>query len=257
MQHERRRLRQPPAGDARDLEHRRAGRPRRPRIELRDGAAHHPLHDLGVGERPDGAAADRGAVADHRHAIRERPHLLEHVRDEHDRVSLPSEPLHKRFKMPHVLARQAARRLVEHEHAAADRHRPGDLHHLPVGDRQPRHDRIGRNVGPTQLAERRPCRLAARGRADESGQRRLDAEQDVVGDGEMRGEGELLMDHRHTGGPRVAGRPGLVGSAVEQHRPGVGPDHAGEHLHERALARAVFAHQREHLAAGHAQVHAR
>ena len=157
--------------------------------------------------------------------------------------------------MPDVFARQAARRLVKHEHAAADRHRTGDLHHLPVRDRQAGHHGIGGDVGPAQLAERRPRCLAARGGADESGSRGLDAEQDVVGDGEVRGEGEFLVDHRHAGGPRVAGRTGLVGSAVEQHRAGVGPDHSGEHLHERALARAVFAHQREHLAAGHAQVH--
>jgi hypothetical protein len=92
--------------------------------------------------------------------------------------------------------------------------------------------------------------------AHERSAHRLDAQQDVLHDRQVRREGELLVDHRHPGRPAVGGRARGVRLRAEAHRAGVRPHRAGEDLHQGALARAVLADQRVHLAGPHRQVDA-
>ena len=64
-----------------------------------------------------------------------------------------AEPLHERFEVSNILTGEAARRLIKHEHAAADGHGPGDLHHLPIGDRERGHERVGGDVGSAEAIQ--------------------------------------------------------------------------------------------------------
>ena len=77
---------------------------------------------------------------------------------------------------------------------------------------------------------------------------RLAAEEDVLGDGAVRQEVELLVDDRDAGllAPRRVVERDLL--AVDPDRALVGRVHAGEDLHQRRLAGAVLAHDRVDLA---------
>ena len=78
--------------------------------------------------------------------------------------------------------------------------------------------------------------------------RRLDAEQDVLGDGQVRRQRQLLVDHRHARAARVQRLGRRVRPRRRASSPRVGLQRAREDLHERALAGAVLAEQRVHLA---------
>ena len=83
----------------------------------------------------------------------------------------------------------------------------------------------------------------------------LNADDGVLGDGEMRGERQLLVNHRHAGTAGVERRARRIGCAVDPHVARVGQQRAGQDSHERALAGAVFADHRQHFAAVQAEGH--
>ena len=70
---------------------------------------------------------------------------------------------------------------------------------------------------------------------------RLRAEKDVLRDGEIGRDAELLMHHADPGGARVARRAEVNRLAVDPHFAGVAGVDAGDDLHQRALAGAVLA----------------
>src|SRR5204862_3816133 len=74
------------------------------------------------------------------------------------------------------------------------------------------------------------------------------AEDDVRGDGEPLDEAEVLVDHRDPGVERVTGGRKLHAFPVEQDLALVGAIEAREDVREGALARAVLAEERMHLA---------
>ena len=84
----------------------------------------------------------------------------------------------------------------------------------------------------------------------------LGAQQDVFLRGEMEREIQLLIDHRHALQARVVRILRHVGLAAELHRAGIGRVRAAEDFHQRALARAVFADERVHLAGRDLERHA-
>ena len=82
------------------------------------------------------------------------------------------------------------------------------------------------------------------------------AEDHVLGDGERRDEAEVLVHHADPRVERVVRRVELDRLAVEADLALVGPVEPGEDVRERALARAVLAEQRVHLALGRLEVDA-
>ena len=84
----------------------------------------------------------------------------------------------------------------------------------------------------------------------------LVAERDVLGHGERLHEAEVLVHHAHAARERVPRRAQLDGLAVQLERSLVGPVEARDDVRERALARAVLAQQRVHLAGADLEVDA-
>ena len=78
----------------------------------------------------------------------------------------------------------------------------------------------------------------------------LALEEHVVGDGEARDQGEILVDGVDAERPRVVDRAQLHLLAVDEDLAAVGLLEAGEDLDQRRLAGAVVADQPEHLALG-------
>jgi hypothetical protein len=159
--------------------------------------------------------------------------------------------------LPHVgaqllgLARaERGRRLVENQQLRRRMaRRPGDLHHLLLGQRQgldlgARIDRAARE----HLIERGPGeRAAARLPAHPANDvRQLDRK--ILEYAQVRAERELLMDEAQ---PELHRRPRrVVGRETPPQKldlAAVGGDQAADDLHQRALAGAIAAHQAHDL----------
>ena len=82
------------------------------------------------------------------------------------------------------------------------------------------------------------------------------AEHDVLRDGERLDQAEVLVHHEDARVERVARRVEMDAAAAERDLALVRPVEAGEDVRERALARAVLAEQRVHLADGRLEVDA-
>ena len=206
---------------------------------VRDQRAPVDLADL---VRPDALS-----VAQHRHAVAQLEDLVEPVRDEDDAAALGDEVARRPEHALDLGLAQRRRRLVEDQQARVADEQAGDLHELPLADRE-RLDRSAElHVAEAELVEHAPRLLGETAPAVE--QRDVDpSEEDVVLDAELGDEAQLLVHERD---PvrlrlvRVAERELL---AVEADHALVGLDEADERLHERALAGAVVPADRVHLA---------
>jgi hypothetical protein len=87
------------------------------------------------------------------------------------------------------------------------------------------------------------------GGADEAVPHPLAPEEDVLPHGEFGDEVELLVDDRDAGRLRDGGRRDVPGPAVQEDLAPVRVVGPAQDLDEGALAGAVLAHEREHLAA--------
>ena len=136
--------------------------------------------------------------------------------------------------------------------ARVERQRLGDLDHLPLGERQARDRRVGREIGAEPVEQRRApsARMLARSTSFSGPPRqRLAADEDVGGDVEIVEEVEFLVDEGD------AGRDGVVDGQRRRARrrrrgsmPALGAVDAAEDLHQRRLAGAVLADEADHLA---------
>ena len=151
--------------------------------------------------------------------------------------------------------RQRRGRLVHDQHARVEAQRLGDLDDLLVGDREPAHGALGIEADAEAVEQRLDLAAACAPRSIRlSAAQRVEAHDDVLRDAEVGEQRRLLVDDGDAGvARRVRGVEVDLG-AVDEHRAGVAPDHAAEHLHERRLARAVLADQRAHLAGPEAEV---
>ena len=146
-------------------------------------------------------------------------------------------------------------RLVHDEHLRVERQRLGDLDHLLAGDREPLDGlrRVEREAEPVEQLLRAPVQRAVV--EEDARAALLAADEDVLRDREVGHQVELLVDDADAlllGVPRPVEHE-LV--PVHAEHAGVGRVDAGEQLHERRLAGAVLADEREHLAEAQLEVH--
>ncbi len=232
-----------PAG-AREPLHLEALGPRRlPEVLGGDGlevAADHHLDERALVEAGQGPRGHVGPVAQHGHGIAEMEDLAQAMRDVQARRALGAHAGHEREELGRLVFAQAARGLVEEDHA-----RPGagggrDLQELALPRREvldgpvhvedePHRVQDGLGAGP----QGRPVHHRAVPRQGGQAQ--------VLGHGEVAAEGRLLVHDRDAGGARIARAGEAHGSAVEQDLPLVRHVEAGQDLPERALARPVLA----------------
>ncbi len=209
-------------------------------------ADHHPRHVVG-GELGDLAAADLLAAAEHRHAVAEGADLAELVRDHDDGDLLALG--HAAQQAEHLvgLVRGEHRgRLVEDEHALVEIEELENFELLLLAGGERRHRHV----------ERHPERHAVEERLERfhlllpvDDRRRVGAaDHEVLGAGQRRHQGEMLVDHadaERAGIARIADRDLL---AAEQDLALVGRIEPHDAFDERRLAGAVLAEQRMKLA---------
>ncbi|MPM59588.1 hypothetical protein SDC9_106432 [bioreactor metagenome] len=81
-------------------------------------------------------------------------------------------------------------------------------------------------------------------------------DEDILRNGEILEQVELLMDNAHAEALRLRGGVDFNFFAEEFDRTAILGVDTGQNLHQRAFARAVFTDQREHLARVERQIHA-
>ena len=124
----------------------------------------------------------------------------------------------------------------------------------PIGRSPSRDMRIDVDAEPGELLARLARHAPPLHEAEPIG--RLRAEKHVLGHGQIGRDAELLMHHGDAGRARVARRAEAGLPAVEQETAGEFRMHAGDDLHQRALARAVLADETMDLAGGKREVDA-
>ena len=224
-----------------------------------------PEIDVAADHQPDHAVArhlgDRQrrhqpAVAQHRHAIGERHDFLEPVRDVDAADAVGAQGADQREQPRRLDVGERRGRLVEQQHLGARAEGAGDLDQLLLGHPQ----RAGRAIQVERDADPGE-QLGGAGAAGApvdaaEGPAVLEAEGEVLDHREVGQERRLLVDRGHAQGPH----PGRIGPldrlAADRHRAGVGAHRAGHHPDQRALAGAVLADQRVHLAGPDVERHA-
>src|SRR5439155_27370414 len=123
-----------------------------------------------------------------------------------------------------------------------------DLDHLLLCDAELAYFGLGIDVG-VEAAEQCPSLLVEPARVDDEwdASTRLSADEDVLGRGQVRHEAELLMDDADAELLRGTRSGDVHVGALQADPPGVHAVDAGEDLHERRLAGAVFADERVDL----------
>ena len=202
-----------------------------------DDLAQHQLDDPVLGAGGDVHDANRRALAQDRRPVADRSDLDHAVGDEDDAAlaaALAADDLEHALR---EVRRQGGGHLVEHQDVGLDRQRARQ-----VDDPQRRE---GEALG--QRAQDRVLHAELVHPVTE----RLDrgpGEPQVRPDVEVRDEGRLLVDGHDPAAPGFAGRADGQAPAADGDRAGVRPDGAAEDLDEGALAGAVGAHERMHLA---------
>ena len=212
--------------------------------ELVERAADHELDDLLTRDVRHATAADGTTVAEHGVAIGDAVDLFEEVADVGDPHAALAKCLDDAEEPLDVAQCERTRGLVEDDHAGLVDEGARDFDDLLLADAQAPDDRLGVDLRVSEERQRLADAAAVAARVDPTPTVVLPSEEDVGLDAQVRREVELLVDHAHaraTGDERTAARKRIAG---ECDRAGVRTVHAREHLHERALAGAVFADER-------------
>ncbi len=205
-------------------------------------AADHHLHDLAHAQLLRQRRGHLLAVLQHRHPLGQLEHLDQSVGDEDDGDAPRPEPVDQVGQHRHLLRGQGGRRLVHDEHLGIVAERLGNLHHLLLGHgKRAQHGRRADQAlrfQPLQHGARVLFQLAV---VDDAEAVRFAPQEDVLHHRALRQQVKLLIDDADAGVLRLRRVVEDDRRAVEQDGPAVRPIGPGQHLHQRALARAVLA----------------
>ena len=153
---------------------------------------------------------------------------------------LAARPSNDLVEAPDLTSRERGRRLVEDDQLGVPSERPEYLDLLLLGDRQRAHDGVRRDLEAGRGHDAlEPLEEGAP--PDESEPARFRPEEDVLRDGPLRDERDLLGDEGDPAFERLARRPEADRLALEDELSLVGRDDAGDDLAERRLAGSVLA----------------
>ena len=209
-----------------------------------------PGHRPGEGPLVELAAFRRGrvpALLQHGDPVGDVHHLRELVRDDHDRMAVLAELPESREQALDLGRAERRGRLVEDERRCAAVEQLEDLDPLARVDRQIRDLVAGAHVEVVLLGVLLDL-LLDRPRIEPQAGRRLGAEHDVLGHGEVGHEHEVLVHHPDPPVERVTGRPEVDLLVADVDLPVGARDEAEHDAHQRRLAGAVLAEQGVDLA---------
>ncbi len=216
------------------------------REHLGDLAPDHHPDDVVAGHIAARMGADIGAIAEHRKFIGDLEQLVHLVGDIDDAHALGLQVADDAEQVLHLGFGDRRGRLVHDQHIGFVAHRLGDLHHLPLRDRQRADLGRGRNAD-AQLVEQRLRPARHFGMVDQAeGILRLAPDPDILGHRHPGHQRQFLVDHGDAALQRIERPLELHLLARKPDRAAVGRINPGDDLHQRGFARAILAHQRMH-----------
>ena len=214
------------------------------RLALFD-AQQHAAADHQFGKFLDGrlrglARRHHRALPHDRNRVGDRHDLAQLVGDQDDRLALVLQHFEDAEKVIGLGRRQHAGRLVEDQDFGAAIQRLEDFDALLQPNRKFLDHRVGLHLQPVFALQ--PLQFRAR-LCDRGVQQRFAfrAEDDVLDDGEILDQHEMLMDHADAGGDGVVRRPDRGRLSAHQDLAAVGMIEAVEDRHQRRLAGAILA----------------
>ena len=228
------------------------------RVHVFHLAPDHVLDDLALRDALLGGIhrADRRAVADDGHGVRDLNDLLEPVRDHDDRNVLLLEFPQQGEEVLAVLLVEGGGRLVQDQQLGVLGKRFGDLHELLAADAQlPQfHARVDVQAHLFQILRRLHRRFVP---VDALALHQLVTEEDVLRDAQLRDQGELLIDDGDARKLAFLDRMELHDLAVQDDVALVAAIlmNARQDLHQRGLSRAVLADKAVDLSALNGEIH--
>ena len=221
-----------------------------------DGLASHQVAEFGLGVAADGALRDTLAVAKHDCLPADAIALVELVSHEQHGDALALQLTNHANQVIDFAARQRGGRLVHDDELGLRRDGSGDRHELAHGQRQAGDQRVEESVGLRQVDRlQRLARRPVEHRAiEQPGQttvapHELLRQSDVLRDGHVRDEREILVDRLDAGSQRLDGGERRMRLAFETDAAFIRRLRTRDDLDERALAAAVLAQQVIDLAA--------
>ena len=207
-------------------------------------AADHQLDDFVVGLRPRGEGRNAAAVAKDRALVGQLGDFVHPMRNVDQSETVGAKPPQYAIDLGHVGGSQRRRGFVENQDARLAREGLGDLDHLPARQRKVLDECQRMDVACSGTRERLLGDAALRAAVDQTEAARRVADRDIVGDGEVGDERQLLKDAGDAGGVGRGRRRERDQRAIEQHPALVGRHHARHDLDQRRLAGAVLAQHR-------------
>jgi hypothetical protein len=223
------------------------------REELLEVSACHQLHEASAVDLGAGVGSDVATIAQHGESVGEAQHLLETVGDVEDSDAVGAEFFHEIEQAVGVLLRERGGGLVEDEDLGGATEGAGDLDELFLRHAEFLHRALDVEFG-ADTGEEFAGALGAAAPGDHTA---ILAKEEVFGDGELGEKRRILVND---GKPHLLhmARGGVFheGVAEADFGAGIGRDDAAGDLDQRALARAVFAEKRMHLAGAKLKVDA-
>ncbi len=209
-------------------------------IGLGQLAADHQLGQVAGGDLRRQHLGHGAAHADDRDGVRHLQHLVQLVGDEDDGDAASYEATERLEEPVDLLRHEHRRRLVEDDDARVAVEDLQDLGPLLLADAEVGDEIVRVHLKAVALAELAQS-LARRAHVDPPSCARLVTDDDVLPDGQVVGQHEVLEDHADAGRDGVAGRLEVLFEPVHEHPALVGPMGAVEGLHQGRLAGAVLA----------------
>ncbi len=194
--------------------------------------------------------ADILALAEHRHPVGHLQHLVELVGDDDERLAVRLHVPHDLEQLIRLLRRQDGGRLVQDQNIRAPEQHLDDLNRLLLRNGHIVDLLVRVDVKAVLIADFLDF-LAGLGQVQLS----LQTQNDVLRGGEHIHQLEVLMDHADAIVECVLGGSDGHRLAVNVDLSLIGEVDAGKHIHQRGLAAAVFAQQRQDLTLVQFQIH--
>ncbi len=224
-------------------------------VEARQLATHHQSDHAVVFDFIALELAGVLAVAQYHDAVGQFFHFAQAVADINDARPTRPQLANNTEQRLGFVQRQARRRFVHDEHAGAGAQRLGDFNQLLPSDRERAHQRARGDV-QTHLGQPVGSFDANTPPVDEAPPARLAAEEDIRSRVQVIGQVQLLVDEHDAQLQSPLYRADFHAGTVDVDLALVGMLDAGQDLHERALARPIFAHQGQDFARRKLQAHA-
>ena len=116
------------------LQHRFSGRAVDFRVGLGDRPAHHHRHHSLFGDVAYRPGADVHPIAQDGVIIGQLEDFIELMRDKQDRFAVLLQTLNDVIKLQDFMLGEGGGRLIEDHHLGVESQRPGNRHHVPLGD---------------------------------------------------------------------------------------------------------------------------